>query len=230
MNAPCEIRKQPTQKILVFSSTYYCHFICSAFYLRYFVTLLQVCVTSVFYFVFIHSLFLFVVYFLNKRAAMAEYFKLPLGNQQNYIEIKLRNTDGAGTTNCAVGNGAEIICCVDTSGSMAGNPINSVHEVLRDIYQRTKKEYRIFTYNTETAKLTLKTLCEQKSNLKANGGTSFACIFNAIKDYLLQNSSTKQATTFIFMTDGQDNEPTSLVLKKSIEMLKLVMSGMTNVS
>ncbi|CAF4967252.1 unnamed protein product [Rotaria socialis] len=110
---------------------------------------------------------------------------------------------------------------------MSGSPIHNVCEVLRDIYQRTKKEYRLFTYNTETnTKHTLKTLYEQNGDLKADGGTSFACIFNAIKDYLIQNSSTKKASTFIFMTDGQDNQPNSLILKKSIETLKLVLSGM----
>ncbi|CAF1084048.1 unnamed protein product [Adineta steineri] len=161
---------------------------------------------------------------------MAEYFKLPCFNQQNYVEIKLPRSEGsAGTNHANDGNGTEIICCVDTSGSMAGSPINNVCEVLRDIYQRTQKDYRLFTYNTQTdTKRTLKTLFEQNTNLQASGGTAFACIFTSIKDYLLQNSSSKKATTFIFMTDGQDNEPNSQALKKSIEMLKLILSGMTN--
>ncbi|CAF1177013.1 unnamed protein product, partial [Didymodactylos carnosus] len=163
---------------------------------------------------------------------MAEYFKLPFSNQQRYIEIKLSqpngSTGGAAATNATTG-GSEIICCVDTSGSMAGSPIKNVCEVLRDIYQRTLKDYRLFTYNTQTdTKRTLKTLSEQKGDLQANGGTSFASVFTAIKDYLLQNSSSKKATTFIFMTDGQDNDPQGVALKKSVEMLKLVLSGMTN--
>ncbi|CAF3490402.1 unnamed protein product [Rotaria socialis] len=158
---------------------------------------------------------------------MAQYFKVPISSQHNYIEIKFSNSEGAVTTNYDAGNATEIICCVDISGSMSGSPIHNVCEVLRDIYQRTKKEYRLFTYNTETnTKHTLKTLYEQNVDLTAGGGTSFACIFNAIKDYLIQNSSTKKASTFIFMTDGQDNEPNSLILKKSIEMLKLALSGM----
>jgi predicted metal-dependent peptidase len=161
---------------------------------------------------------------------MAEYFKVPFSNQQNYIEIKFSHSDGATETNYGAGNAMEIICCVDTSGSMSGSPIHNVCEVLRDIYQRTKKDYRLFTFNTETdTRRTLKTLYEQTGDLKADGGTSFACIFNAIKDYLLQNSSAKKALTFIFMTDGDDNQPNSPILKKSIEMLKLVLSGMTNV-
>ncbi|CAF5131939.1 unnamed protein product [Rotaria sp. Silwood1] len=158
---------------------------------------------------------------------MAEYFKIPFSNQRNYIEIKFSQPTGSTTTSYVAGSDTEIICCVDTSGSMAGSPVHNVCEVLRDIYQRTQKDYRLFTYNTQTdTKRTLKTLFEQKNDLKAEGGTSFACIFNAIKDYLLQNSSSKKASTFIFMTDGQDNEPNGPALKKSIEMLKLVLSGM----
>ncbi|CAF1520287.1 unnamed protein product [Didymodactylos carnosus] len=159
---------------------------------------------------------------------MAEYFKLPCSNQQNYVEIKLPQSVGStGTSNAAVATGGtEIVCCVDTSGSMAGSPIHNVCEVLRDIYQRTQKDYRLFAYNTQTdTKRTLKTLSEQNGDLQASGGTSFACIFTAIKDFLLQNPSSK---TFIFMTDGQDNEPNGQTLKKSIDMLKLLLSGMTN--
>ncbi|CAF4188482.1 unnamed protein product [Rotaria sordida] len=160
---------------------------------------------------------------------MAEYFKLQLFSQQSYIEIKLSQPEGSGVTSYVASSGTEIICCVDTSGSMAGSPIHNVCEVLRDIYQRTQKDHRLFTYNTQAdTKRTLKILSEQKDDLKADGGTSFACIFNAIKDYLLQNSSSKKATTFIFMTDGQDNEPNGPQLKKSIEMLKLVLSAMKN--
>ncbi|CAF1520075.1 unnamed protein product, partial [Rotaria sordida] len=160
---------------------------------------------------------------------MAEYFKLQLFSQQSYIEIKLSQPEGSGVTSYVASSGTEIICCVDTSGSMAGSPIHNVCEVLRDIYQRTQKDHRLFTYNTQAdTKRTLKILSEQKDDLKADGGTSFACIFNAIKDYLLQNSSSKKATTFIFMTDGQDNEPNGSQLKKSIEMLKLVLSAMKN--
>ncbi|CAF1635758.1 unnamed protein product, partial [Adineta ricciae] len=165
---------------------------------------------------------------------MATYFKLPLSNSQTYVEIKLSQSADItnATTNATVAatsNGTEIVCCVDTSGSMAGSPIHNVCEVLRDIYQRTQKDYRLFAYNTQTdTKRTLKTLSEQNGDLPATGGTSFACIFTAIKDYLLQNSSLKIATTFIFMTDGQDNSPNSPELKKSIDMLKLILSGMTN--
>jgi predicted metal-dependent peptidase len=167
---------------------------------------------------------------------MAAYLKLPLSNQQNYVEIKLLHPEGtyntaAAAAAAAAGGDLDIICCVDVSGSMSGSPINNVCEVLRDIYQRTQKDYRLFTYNTQTdVKCTLKTLSERHGNLQASGGTSFACIFTAIKDYLLQNASAKRPITFIFMTDGQDNEPYGPALQKSIQMLKLMLSGMTNVS
>jgi predicted metal-dependent peptidase len=165
---------------------------------------------------------------------MAAYLKLPLSNQQNYVEIKLSHPEGTYNTAAAAaaaGGDLDIICCVDVSGSMSGSPINNVCEVLRDIYQRTQKDYRLFTYNTQTdVKRTLKTLSERNDNLQASGGTSFACIFTAIKDYLLQNASAKRPITFIFMTDGQDNEPNGPALQKSIQMLKLMLSGMTNVS
>ena len=163
---------------------------------------------------------------------MANYLKLPLSNQQTYVEIKLSHPEETYTAAAgAAGGDPDIICCVDVSGSMSGSPINNVSEVLRDIYQRTQKDYRLFTYNTQTdVNRTLKTLSERNGNLQASGGTAFACIFTAIKDYLLQNASAKKATTFIFMTDGQDNEPNGPALQKSIQMLKLTLSGMTNVS
>jgi predicted metal-dependent peptidase len=164
---------------------------------------------------------------------MAAYLRLPLFNHQNYVEIKLSNPDGnySTTAAAAAGGDLDIICCVDVSGSMSGSPINNVCEVLRDIYQRTQKDYRLFTYNNQTdVKRTLKTLSEQNVNLQASGGTSFACIFTAIKDYLLLNASAKKPITFIFMTDGQDNEPNGSVLQRSIQMLKLMLSGMKNVS
>ena len=161
---------------------------------------------------------------------MAAYLKLPLFNEQNYVEIKLPQPEGASHFSAATGGEMDIVCCVDVSGSMAGSPINNVCEVLRDIYQRTQKDYRLFTYNTQTdVKRTLKTLFERNENLHASGGTSFASIFPAIKDYLLQNASAKKPVTFIFMTDGQDNEPNGPALQKSIQMLKLILSGMTNV-
>ena len=74
------------------------------------------------------------------------------------------------------------------------------------------------------------TLSQQNGNLQASGRTSFACIFTAIKDYLLQNASARKPVTFIFMTDAQDSEPNGAALQKSIQMLKLMLSGMTNVS
>ncbi|UJR12761.1 hypothetical protein I4U23_016935 [Adineta vaga] len=162
---------------------------------------------------------------------MATYLKLPFSNHQNYVEIKLTCSEGPynNTAAATAGSDAEIVCCVDVSGSMSGSPINNVCEVLRDIYQRTQKDYRLFTYNTQTdVKRTLKILSERNENLQASGGTSFASIFNAIKDYLLQNASIKKSITFIFMTDGQDNEPNGPALQKSIQMLKLMLSGMTN--
>ncbi|CAF1040699.1 unnamed protein product [Adineta steineri] len=165
---------------------------------------------------------------------MASYLKLPFSNQQNYVEIKLSHPEGTyDATNAAVaaaaGGDLDIVCCVDVSGSMAGSPINNVCEVLRDIYERTQKDYHLFTYNTQTdVNRTLKTLAERNENLQGSGGTSFACIFTAIKDYLLQNASAKKPVTFIFMTDGQDNEPNGPALQKSIQMLKLILSGMTN--
>ncbi|CAF2121226.1 unnamed protein product [Rotaria magnacalcarata] len=162
---------------------------------------------------------------------MAAYLKLPLSNQQIYVEIKLSHPEATynTTTAAAAGGDLDIICCVDVSGSMSGSPIKNVCEVLRDIYERTQKDYRLFTYNTQTdVKRTLKTLSERNDNLQASGGTSFACIFTAIKDYLMQNASAKKAITFIFMTDGQDNEPNGSALQKSVQMLKLMLSAMTN--
>ncbi|CAF1290456.1 unnamed protein product [Didymodactylos carnosus] len=109
---------------------------------------------------------------------------------------------------------------------MSGAPIKNVCEVLRDIYNRTKIEYPLFSYNTVTnTTTTIKSV--EKTDLVASGGTSFSSIFNAIKDHLLKNV---KPTTFIFMTDGQDSEPNGLTLKKSIEALKLAISAMKSIS
>lgn len=147
---------------------------------------------------------------------MATYFKTPfnIGGEYYYIEAKVPKIEST--------SGNNIICCVDVSGSMSGAPIRNVCEVLRDIYKRTQIEYPLFTYNTkaDTTK-TIKSV--EKQDLIANGGTSFSSIFTAIQNHLIAN---QKSTVFIFMTDGQDTDSQE-ALKRSIQMLKLSLSGMT---
>ena len=145
---------------------------------------------------------------------MATYFKTPftIGSEYYYIEAKVPK---------ASSSSSNIICCVDISGSMSGNPIRNVCKVLRDIYQRTQIEYPLFTYNTNAdTTRTIKSV--EKVDLVANGSTSFSSIFTAIQNHLVKNQKT---TTFIFMTDGEDTDSAEK-LKKSIQMLKLTLNGL----
>ncbi|CAF1175922.1 unnamed protein product [Rotaria sordida] len=147
---------------------------------------------------------------------MATYFKTPftIGSEYHYVEVKVPKIDSS--------SGNNIICCVDTSGSMSGSPIRNVCEVLRDIYQRTQIEYPLFTYNTK-ADITKTIKSVERQDLQAGGGTSFSSVFTAIQNYLVNN---QKSTTFIFMTDGQDTDSQD-ALKRAIQMLKLTISGLS---
>ena len=146
---------------------------------------------------------------------MATFFKTPfhIANQHHYIEVKVPKIDATAASN--------IICCVDVSGSMSGAPIRNVCAVLKDIYQRTKVAYPLFTYNSQAD--TTKTIQSvEQRELEAGGGTSFSSIFNAIQRHLVAN---QKSTTFIFMTDGQDGDSQD-VMKRTIQMLKLTIGGL----
>ena len=147
---------------------------------------------------------------------MATYYKTPfaIGGDHYYIEVKVPKVNRSSESN--------IICCVDVSGSMSGSPIHNVCQVLRDIYERTRIEYPLFTYNKTTdTKKTIKSI--EKQDLKADDGTSFSSIFTAIQNHLVAN---QKSTTFIFMTDGQDTDSQES-LKRAIQMLKLTISGLS---
>ncbi|RMZ93277.1 Integrator complex subunit 9, partial [Brachionus plicatilis] len=145
---------------------------------------------------------------------MATFFKTPfnISSESYFIEAKVSKV-GSSSSN--------IICCVDVSGSMSGSPIRNVCQVLRDIYKRTQIDYSLFTYNTsaDTTK-TIKSI--ENYDLNAGGGTSFSSIFTAVQNHLVRN---QKSTTFIFMTDGDDTDSQER-LKKSIQMLKLTLSGL----
>ena len=146
---------------------------------------------------------------------MAKFFKTPfsIGGEHHYVEIKVPMVDASAGNN--------IICCVDVSGSMSGAPIRNVCEVLRDIYRRTNQDFALFTYNTaaDTSK-TIKSV--ERQDLVANGGTNFSSIFNAIRTYMVSN---QKSTTWIFMTDGQDQD-SATALKQSMQMLKMTMNSL----
>ncbi|CAF1158181.1 unnamed protein product [Rotaria magnacalcarata] len=146
---------------------------------------------------------------------MASYFKTPfqIGGESHFIEVKVPKVDASAGNN--------IICCVDVSGSMDGAPIRNVCQVLRDIYQRTQREYGLFTYNTTVnTSQTIKSV--EKNDLTASGGTSFSSIFNAIQTHLMKN---QKSVTFIFMTDGQDGDSQE-VFKQAIQRMKLTISAL----
>ena len=146
---------------------------------------------------------------------MASYFENPfqIGGKSYFIELKVPKVDAAA--------GDNIICCVDVSGSMAGAPLRNVCAVLRDIYQRTRVEYGLFTYDTRAnTSRTIKSV--ETQDLQSGGGTSFSSIFNAIQIHLMKN---QKSVTFIFMTDGQDGDSQD-VFKQTVQKLKLTMSAL----
>lgn len=114
-----------------------------------------------------------------------------------------------------------IVCCVDISGSMAGSAMNNVNMVLKDIYERTHKNYRILAYNRSVIEYTLDSVAT--TPLKARGGTTFKVIFDKISQII---QADPVATTFIFMTDGEDTSGDRAALKQSITMLKMTMNAM----
>jgi len=146
---------------------------------------------------------------------MAEYFKTPfnINGEYHYIEVKVPKVNTSSAAN--------IVCCVDVSGSMSGAPIRNVCEVLRDIYKRTKTEYPLFTYNT-TADTTKTIKSVENQDLIASGGTSFSSVFRAIQNYLIRN---QKPTTLIFMTDGQDTD-SQTALQSAMQMLRLSISAL----
>ena len=146
---------------------------------------------------------------------VATYSKTPfsIGGQYHYVEIEIPRI------NTTAGN--NIICCVDISGSMSGGPIKNVSEVLRDIYRRTNVKYPLFTYNNVAS--TNQTIESVKNrDLISSGGTSFASIFKAIQNHLVQN---QKSVTFIFMTDGQDMD-SATALNAAIQLLRLTVNAL----
>jgi len=145
---------------------------------------------------------------------MSYYFKTSFG--KTYVQLEVPHVD---TTN------SNIICCVDVSGSMTGAPLNNVNMVLKDIYDKTKSEFTVFSYDTTVQTHTLSQVAV--SPLGVRGGTSFRCIFDKISATLTSNP---KPTTFIFMTDGDDTSGDRNALKQSITQLKMVMSALKNIS
>lgn len=142
------------------------------------------------------------------------YFKTSFN--KTYVQLEVPPVD---TTN------SNIICCVDVSGSMAGSPLQNVNMVLKDIYDKTKSEFTVFSYDTTVQEHTLSQVAA--SPLVVRGGTSFRCIFDKIASTLTSNP---KPTTFIFMTDGDDTSGDRNSLKQSITQLKMVMSALKNIS
>jgi hypothetical protein len=145
---------------------------------------------------------------------MSYYFKTSFG--KTYVQLEVPVVD---TTN------SNIICCVDVSGSMSGAPLKNVNMVLKDIYDKTKSEFTVFSYDTTVQTHTLSQVAA--SPLTVRGGTSFRCIFDKISATLTSNP---KPTTFIFMTDGEDTSGDRNALKQSITQLRMVMSALKNIS
>lgn len=144
---------------------------------------------------------------------MAHLIQTPF--QRQYIEIK---TAKAKVTN------NNIICCVDISPSMDGEPLKNVSTILRDIYRRTQIKYPLFCYDSVVTKTSIE-FVEKADLTVTGGGTSFSAIFDAMREHLMKDM---RPTTFIFMTDGENNCNAG-ALQRSIEMLKLTLSAMKQI-
>src|SRR5687767_11104891 len=88
-----------------------------------------------------------------------------------YVEVSLNPANGHGSD-------TDIICCVDHSGSMAGDPIRNVCEALKAIYLKTHIEYPLMCYGTTVKCMTVKDL--ENNEIRCSEGTDFSVIFNAI--------------------------------------------------
>lgn len=94
----------------------------------------------------------------------------------------------------------ELIFIVDTSGSMAGSPTNSINIILKSIYEKSNNKYPLWCYNYDLSKRTIDSVLQ--SPIMAGGGTNFACVFQEILNYLQNNTN---PVSFIFLTDGENN-------------------------
>jgi hypothetical protein len=142
---------------------------------------------------------------------MSFYFPNPFGV---YVEVNVPRVESSNN----------VVCCVDTSGSMAGAPLKGVCSVLREVWSKTHIPYSVVCYNTAVSRTTVEAVAA--SDLSASGGTSFRVVFDAMRDTLV---SSPVATTFIFMTDGQDTGGDPASLKRSMDTLRLVISGLKGV-
>lgn len=145
---------------------------------------------------------------------MYYYFKTSFG--KTYVQLEVPPVESTNNN---------IICCVDVSGSMSGAPLTNVNMVLKDIYDKTKSNFMIFSYDTSVQVHPLSQVAA--TPLVTRGGTSFKCIFDKIAETLTHNP---KPTTFIFMTDGDDTSGNRNALNMSITQLKMVMSALQGVS
>lgn len=130
------------------------------------------------------------------------------------LNVLLPNSDNSET---------DIYFCVDKSGSMAGTAMSNVNTVLRDIYQKTKKDYTLLCYCDNIQERNLSTVTNQNL-IRAEGGTIFSIVFEKILSIVLAN---QKPATFIFMTDGEDNSGAEY-LKESMKKLRMATSAIKN--
>ncbi len=119
---------------------------------------------------------------------------------------------------------AEIVFCVDKSGSMQGNRIERVRNVILGLLEKVEEEFKqdrkpnislsiIAFEDHPTLLLRMQKITQQNidslkaitSSLKAGGGT---CIINAIDmatSELSVSHDPKASANLVFLTDGQDN-------------------------
>lgn len=110
---------------------------------------------------------------------------------------------------------SNIVCCVDKSGSMHGDPINQINEILNDIYTRTQTNFPVITYNNTAELIDMEHVSQNR--IQAGGGTRFCALYEKISEYLQQNMTMDHS--IIIMTDGQDyNAQTG----KEVERLRLL--------
>eukprot|EP01116_Phalansterium_solitarium_P005663 TRINITY_DN174_c0_g2_i1.p1 TRINITY_DN174_c0_g2~~TRINITY_DN174_c0_g2_i1.p1 ORF type:complete len:956 (-),score=228.86 TRINITY_DN174_c0_g2_i1:1679-4546(-) len=142
---------------------------------------------------------------------MARHFKTDL-EEQEYVEIDLPPQERT----------ANLLFCIDKSGSMSGSPIQSVCQVIRAKFQQSAKRFDVIAYDTTITRMTTGDVAQK--DIVAGGGTDFVQPITAITKFI---KDTMQSTTAIFMTDGQDsNGAGSRALTAAMSELKLIAGAM----
>ncbi|KAJ3197612.1 hypothetical protein HDU82_001417 [Entophlyctis luteolus] len=114
--------------------------------------------------------------------------------------------------------GADIVACIDISGSMQGSKIDSVKDTLKYIISQLGSRDRLclITFNHQATRLTRFHLCSTAGEghrllmhsveaVKASGGTAINTAFSLALDVLETRTEKNDTAAVLLLSDGQDN-------------------------